>query len=485
MPSTKIVCTLGPATDTDNRVRDLILAGMNVARLNFSHGTHADHVRRITQVRRVAAELGKPIGILQDLSGPKIRTGKHENGECFTLTAGESLTITTDDVLGTPGRTGTPVRVSTSYTQLPNDVKVGNRILLSDGSVELLVEKVTDTEVQCQVCNDSVLRQRQGINLPGIHVSAPTVTPKDIADLHFGLEQGVDYVALSFVRWASDIKQINELIATTGGDQPVIAKIERPEALDELAAILAEAGGVMVARGDLGVELPIQDVTMIQKHIISQANYQSKPVITATQMLESMVHNPSPTRAEVSDVANAIIDGSDAVMLSAETSIGDYPVQAVQMMTAIAQTVEDENYEPIITRSEETSWVLHAVQSPSQAIGTAVTAICRALPVDAILVFTQSGYTARMLSHYRPEVPIIALTPNDRVYRQMALLWGVTPIKSPYYSGSREFWADVVPTVLKHRFVQPGDTVVVTGGHPLEKHGSTNFLKIMEIEEAN
>ncbi len=472
MPLTKIVCTLGPATDSYETIRKLIEADMSVARLNFSHGDYEEHARRISLVRQAAADTGKPIAILQDLCGPKIRTGEHVDNAPFELVAGQTFTITTQPV------PGTSERVSTNYEALPNDVRAGDRVLISDGLIRLTVQKTTATDVICAVQVGGTLREKQGINLPGVCITAPSVTDKDILDLKFGLEQGVDYVAISFVRQASDITQVRQIIAGAGRQVPIIAKIERPEALEALEAILDASDGVMVARGDLGVEIPLQDVPMIQKRIIRAANFRAKPVITATQMLESMIYNPSPTRAEVSDVANAILDGSDAVMLSGETSIGKYPVEAVQMMTDIACAVEDSRHR---ASDDHPEWQHHQVQTVPQAVGTAATAIVQSLKVDAIWVFTQSGQTARLVSHYRPAAPIIAISPYDLVCRRMMLLWGVKPVQSPYFKDEHEFWQEVVPTVVRSGHGKPGDTVVLTGGHPFNEHGDTNFIKIMTI----
>ncbi len=476
MRHTKIVATLGPATDTPECMARLIRAGMNVARLNFSHGDHETHARRLASVRAVSDRLGIPVAVLQDLSGPKMRTGLLQGGQPVELTAGQRLTITTEDIVGDAER------ISTDYEALPQDVRPGDSILLSDGLIQLRVLDTTDTAVQCEVLNSGELRQRQGINLPGVDISSPTVTDKDIDDLRFGLAQGVDYVAMSFVRRAADILQIKDLIAQAGQDVPVIAKIERPEAVQALDSILAVADGIMVARGDLGVEMPLEQVTLIQKRLIRAANERAVPVITATQMLESMIRNPNPTRAEVSDVANAILDGSDAVMLSGETSIGKYPVKAVETMALIARAVEQS---PQFRSDEESAaarLLMHEVQSVPEAIGAAVSAIANTLPVKAVWVFTQTGNTARMVAQYRPPVPILALTPYERICRRMALFWGVTPLKVHYFKDDREFWEQLMPFVVSQGYAQPGDTVVITGGHPFHRHGPTNFLKIQVVE---
>lgn len=476
MRFTKIVATLGPGVDSYEAITDLIKAGMNIARLNFSHGTHEAHARRIGWVRKAAEELNVPVGILQDLSGPKMRTGNHTDDASIELVKDQEFTITIDDV------EGTAEQVSTTYKLLPQDVRPHDQILLSDGLIELEVLRKTATNVVCRVCNGGTLRPRQGINLPGVDISAPTVTKKDMADLQFGLKHEVDYVALSFVRRASDVEQIKKLIAGAGRNIPVIAKLERPEALAVLYEILDVADGVMVARGDLGVEIPLEQVPTIQKHIIEAANRRAVPVITATQMLESMITNPNPTRAEVSDVANAILDGSDAVMLSGETSIGKHPIDAVRTMSNIAHAVEAPGAMKGRARSDSLDWVLHEVQTAPQAIGTAVSAITKALPVNAIWVFTQSGRTARQVAHYRPEVPIIALTPYDHIYRRLSLFWGVYPLRVEYYEDDQEFWTKIIPTVVESGFNKSGDTVIITGGHPFNQHGPTNFLKILQVE---
>jgi pyruvate kinase len=475
MRRTKIVATLGPATSTPERIAGLIGAGMNIARLNFSHGSHADHSARIAMVRRAAQEAGKHIAILQDLQGPKIRTGSLEGGRPVELVAGQKFMITTEPVIGTSDR------VSTTYAALPGDVRSRDRILLSDGLIELAVISRSDTEVETEVVHGGRLKEHQGINLPGVRVSAPAATEKDIEDLQFGLQQGVDYVALSFVRRASDILQVKEIIKKAGKITPVVAKIERPEALDVLPEILAVADALMVARGDLGVEMPPERVPLVQKQIIAAANKALIPVITATQMLESMIQNPRPTRAEASDVANAIIDGSDAVMLSGETAAGAYPIEAVQMMAMISDAIEgnahhtDGNFASI-------RWAIPEVQSTPRAIADAAATIARSLPVRAIAVLTQSGASARLVSHYRPGVPIIALSPSEETARRTALYWGVTPVLTAVADRLDELEAQVQHLLRDRGICQRGDVVVFTGGHPLYKIGPTNFLKVVAIE---
>ena len=474
MRRTKIVATLGPATSTPERIAGLIRAGMNVARLNFSHGTHAEHAARIAMVRRAAAEAGRHVAILQDLQGPKIRTGPLENGQPVELVAGQRFVITTEPIVGNANR------VSTTYRALPLDVRPRDRILLSDGLIELVVIGHTDTEVETEVVHGGRLREHQGINLPGVRVSAPAATEKDFVDLAFGLEQGVDYVALSFVRRASDVREVKEFIRRAGKQTPVIAKIERPEALDVLPEILAEADGIMVARGDLGVEMPPERVPIMQKQIIAAANRAMLPVITATQMLESMIHNPRPTRAEASDVANAILDGTDAVMLSGETAAGAYPIEAVQMMALIADAVEDS----LIGSPHSTSprWEITTAQSTSRAIAAAACTIANALPVRFIVVLTQSGSSARLVSHYRPQVPILAFCPSEETARRTSLYWGVTPIVIEARDRLDELEQQIVRYMRDMGIVQRGDLIVLSGGHPVYRYGPTNFLKVITVE---
>jgi pyruvate kinase len=474
MRRTKIVATLGPATSTPERIAGLIRAGMNVARLNFSHGTHAEHAARIAMVRRAAAEAGRHVAILQDLQGPKIRTGPLENGQPVELVAGQRFVITTEPIVGNANR------VSTTYRALPLDVRPRDRILLSDGLIELVVISHTDTEVETEVVHGGRLREHQGINLPGVRVSAPAATEKDFVDLAFGLEQGVDYVALSFVRRASDVREVKEFIRRAGKQTPVIAKIERPEALDVLPEILAEADGIMVARGDLGVEMPPERVPIVQKQIIAAANRAMLPVITATQMLESMIHNPRPTRAEASDVANAILDGTDAVMLSGETAAGAYPIEAVQMMALIADAVEDS----LIGSPHSTSprWEITTAQSTPRAIAAAACTIANALPVRFIVVLTQSGASARLVSHYRPQVPILAFCPSEETARRTSLYWGVTPIVIEARDRLDELEQQIVRHMRDMGIVQRGDLIVLSGGHPVYRYGPTNFLKVITVE---
>jgi pyruvate kinase len=451
----------------------LIAAGMDVARLNFSHGTHAEHAQRIRLLREAARQADRPLGILQDLQGPKIRTGKLKDGQPVQLRAGDRFVITTHEIVGTAER------VSTTYQALPQDVEPGDRILLSDGLIELRVIGEIDGEVETTVVFGGELRENQGINLPGVKVSAPALTEKDIADLEFGLTQGVDYVAISFVRRAADLKDVKERIKAAGKNTPVCAKIEKPEALDDLTAILEIADAIMVARGDLGVEMAPEQVPVVQKQLIDAAGSAGVPVITATQMLDSMIRNPRPTRAEASDVANAIIDGTDAVMLSGETANGLYPIESVEMMSRIAEAAEASGRHGDHLAEPTLSIASHSV---ADAISAAACAIVQVLPVRAIIPFTMSGKTALMIANLRPVVPILAFTPSMDVYNALTLVWGVTPIMCDYIDRLDALGAKVNELLVARGFAQPGDQVVVAGGHPIAARGATNFVKVLQID---
>ena len=473
MRTVKIVATLGPATDTLESIQELIRAGVNVVRMNFSHGSYEEHARRIALVREISRDFEQPIAILQDLQGPKIRTGRLVDGEPVTLIAGETLRITTDDILGTANR------ISTSYLDLPGDVKEDDRILLSDGLIELQVKSSSGNEVTTRIVNGGTLKERQGINLPGVSVSAPALTEKDKLDLAFGLEQNVDFVALSFVRRAADVLELKTRIEAAGKAVPVIAKLEKPEAIANIEEILDAADGAMLARGDLGVELSPEKVPLIQKRVIALANERGKPVITATQMLESMIENPRPTRAEASDVANAILDGSDALMLSGETAVGKHPIAAVRTMMRVAEELHNDRVERPERRR---TWTLPKVDSTPDAIGAAVTAIVRSHPnIAAIWVITQSGASARLISHYRQPIPIIAFTPNIDVFHRLALSWGITPILTTLADSAESLEKNVGAAARRHGVTQPGDMVVITGSHPFNASAPTNFLKIQKV----
>ena len=465
----KIVCTLGPVTNSPRMIRRLIEAGMDVARLNFSHGTHQTHSQSIAMVHTAAAELGKTVGILADLQGPKIRTGALAGGGTVNLRGGQQFTITTAKILGDS------TRVNTTFRPLPREVKSGDRILLSDGLIELRVEKVRGHEVVCRVVNGGLLGEHKGINLPGVKLRVPALTPKDREDLRFALSQNVDFIAVSFVRRPEDVLLAKALIRRAKKDTPVIAKLEKPEAIENLEGILRVSDGVMVARGDLGVEMNPETVPVVQKNIIARAREFRRPVITATQMLESMTQNPRPTRAEASDVANAIFDGSDAVMLSAESASGKYPIEAVAMMARIIHEAEASIQEyPRPTTSQEQLKV-------AETVAELVCHASRELHMKLIAVFTHSGFTARLVSRYRPLVPIVAFSPEAETRRRMSLLWGVT---SRGISDIKKIdgLAEVAEKrLLEERLVKNGDVIGIVAGTPMGIRGTTNFMKFHVI----
>ena len=418
MRRAKIVATIGPASHSPETIQELIRAGMNVARLNFSHGDHDSHGKTIVHIREAAKARERPVAILQDLQGLKIRTGELENGQPVELTEGQPFVITTKTIKGNRRK------VSTSYEYLAQDVENGNRILLSDGLIELQVKSTTDTEVECEVISGGTLAETQGINLPQVSISASALTAKDLRDLAFGLEQGVDYVALSYIQSAEDILRLRNEIKSRGHDTPITAKLETPKAIENLGAIMEASDAVMVARGDLGVELAPEKVPVIQKQVIARANQVGKPVITATQMLESMVSNPRPTRAEASDVANAIFDGTDAAMLSSETTKGRYPVESVVVMARIIDEAEKTGSRSRAGRLEKAE----NLSFPEAACNAAFHA-SKSINARAIVAFTQTGSTARMISKFRPSADIFGLTPHLHMMNRMALYWGVQPLQ--------------------------------------------------------
>jgi pyruvate kinase len=463
---TKIVATLGPASSTPQMIDRLLSAGVDLFRLNFSHGANSDKATVIDTIRRVSERRGRAVGILADLQGPKIRTGRMEGG-AITLTKGDRLDITTRDLLGKPGL------ISTVYQALPTDVQSGSRILMDDGLIELKVVTTSADTVQCIVVEGGILKDLKGINLPGVQVSSPSLTDKDRIDLDFCLGMDVDYIALSFVRHAGDLADIKSIISARGKAIPVIAKIEKPEALKNFQAILKASDGIMVARGDLGVEIPAEKVPLIQKMIIQECNLVGKPVITATQMLESMIKHPRPTRAETSDVANAILDGTDAVMLSGETASGRFPIEAVKTMVKVAHDVDTSlPYRTSNTRQDRSNI--------SSAVAEAACRAAEAIKAKAIVVFTQSGSTAALISQFRPQLPIIALTPSPEIQRRLTLYWGVRSYPIGKMHDTDEQIASVEQILLNRGF-KLGDIVVITMGVPLGSRGSTNLLKVLKL----
>jgi pyruvate kinase len=448
---------------------DLLRLGMDVARLNFSHGSHADHARNIERLRSAAEKENRTVCILQDLQGPKIRTGRLERHEPVLLKSGSIVTITPRDIAGTV------TRISTTFIGLSQEVSPGTRILLCDGLIELRVRTVRGEDVVCDVLNGGMLGEHKGINLPGIALSIPAMTEKDRADLEFGLKHGVDMVAISFVRTAADVQMVKQIIATQGTDTPVIAKLEKPQAIDNLEEILEAADGVMVARGDLGVEMAPEKVPVIQKHVIRRAALWRKPVITATQMLESMIENPRPTRAEASDVANAVFDGTDAVMLSAETASGLYPREAVAMMSRIVVEAESNMAEFTQPRRRDRRGL-----SIAETICESIAHAAEDLPMGAIAVFTETGNTARMISKYRPQAPIFAFTPNSKVAQRTNLYWGAHPIKCALGLSSEHMVQVAERELLSRQLLKTDDVLGVVAG-TRQSSGSTNFMRLHTV----
>jgi pyruvate kinase len=468
----KIVATLGPASNTEPVFRDLVRAGVDVVRLNFSHGSHEEKLALIKMIRKVSREERKPLCILGDLQGPKIRTSKLKDHEPVLLKAGQRLTITPREVPGTASLVGT------TFKTLAENVEQGSRILLSDGLIELRVHEVLGPDVVCEIINGGMLGEHKGINLPGIPVRVPSLTEKDTDDLEFALKNGVDAIAVSFVRTAEDVSLVRNRVTAYGAETWIIAKLEKPQAIEHLDSILLAADGIMVARGDLGVEVPPEKVPAIQKHIIRRAAEYSKPVITATQMLESMIENPRPTRAEVSDVANAVYDGTDAVMLSGESAVGKYPVEAVAMMARIVTEAEhdikqDSNYQP----RERLSRL-----SIAETICEATAHAADDLDLRGIALFTESGSTARQLSKYHPSAPIFALSPVDITINRLNLLWGTTPIRCPKVN-STEALVDLAENLLEQGgYVRNREVIAIVAG-TRTKSGSTNFLRLHVLGE--
>ncbi len=467
--STKIVATLGPSSDSPAMVRQLLHAGVDVFRLNASYGTTGEHAVRIRTVRDVARELGKHTGILLDLQGPKIRLGRFEGGQA-TLATGARFTITTLPILGTVEA------ASTTYENLARDVRPGDRVLLADGAVELQVLQTDDVSVVCEVVSGGTIGDSRGINLPGVRVSAPALTEKDIGDLEFGIGQGVDFVALSFVRTAEDVRQLRQHLDRLNARLPVIAKIEKPEAWNHFEEILEVSGGVMVARGDLGVETALEKVPTMQKSLIEGARRQGRMAITATQMLESMIEHPTPTRAEVSDVANAVYDGTDALMLSAETARGKYPVESVRTMATIAVEAESN-----IRKRGFSVPPGGFDRDHARIVAEAAYHAARSADVTALVVFTASGFSAKLIARYRPPVPIYAFTSDEAVARQLALVYGVIPLLAPNVQSTDEMLRVTEHVLIETGRLRLNDDVVFVAGQPVGMAGTTNLIKLHSL----
>jgi pyruvate kinase len=464
----KIVCTLGPASSTPSMVERMVRAGMDAARLNFSHGSPEEHAQRVKLVRAASGTLKQPVAIIADLQGPKIRTGILEGGAPVTLRQGQLLVITTRGVAGNANL------ISTDFLPLPHSVRLGGRILLSDGQIELHVRKIRGRDVICEVVNGGRLGEHQGINLPGAQLDIPSVTRKDRRDLGLALRLGVNYIAISFVRSAADVKAVKAAVARHGYDTPVIAKLEKPEAIDNLDSILRVADAVMVARGDLGVEMSPEQVPVIQKEIISRAREFLRPVITATQMLDSMKENPRPSRAEASDVANAIFDGSDALMLSGETAVGLYPLESVAMMDRIIRVAEASSAHPSIPAQRGNL-------SVSETIADALCHATDALRMKVVAVFTESGSSAQLVSKYRPAAPIIAFSPNFETRRRLSLCWGVLPRTIDRVTNIDQLTRLAEKRLREEGLVRPGDIIGIVAGTPLGVRGTTNIMKLHEV----
>jgi len=466
MRKTKIVCTLGPSTDQPGILRQLLENGMNVARFNFSHGDYAEHKGRLDQLRALSKELDVSIPAMLDTKGPEIRLGEFENGK-EQLTAGQKFILTSRNVKGTKEIS------SITYKDLPHDVSVGGRIMLDDGLISLRIESITDTDIVCTVENDGVIKTKKGVNVPGVHLSMPYMSQRDRDDIIFGAQQGFDFIAASFVRTAQDVYDIRNLLNEYDSDIRIIAKIENREGVNNIDSILAAADAVMVARGDLGVEIDFTELPGIQKNIIERSFSFGKPIVTATQMLDSMIVNPRPTRAEISDVANAIYDGTSAIMLSGETAAGAYPVEALKTMSAIAERTEQENHSRFAPLAENTGKI-----SVSDATAHAACLTAKDVNAAAIVTVSESGNTARLLSKYRPEQPIIACVMKEQVQRQLALSWGITPLMMPLAHSTDELIEMSTSLAKENGYLHNGELAVVTAGVPVGVSGTTNMIKI-------
>ena len=471
MRKAKIIATIGPATESREALGKLMDSGMDVARLNFSHGNRENYSRVIAEIRDLSEARDHPVAILQDLAGIKIRTGPLENHEPVKLEDGESITITTEPVEGNGSR------ISTNYANLPGDVKPGDKLLLSDGLIELRVIRIREGDLECEVVVSGELLEHQGINIPGATLSAPPLTEKDIRDLEFGVEQEVDFIALSFVRQAADVTALRRELEARGAEIPIIAKLEKRSSIENLADILEISEGVMIARGDLGVEVAPERVPVMQKRVITSANEAGKLVITATQMLDSMIRNPRPTRAEASDVANAVIDGTDAVMLSGETAIGRYPEQSVKMMDRIVREAESLQVAAPFRRIAG-----EGLLSFPEAVCNSAYHAANSVRARYIVAFTQSGSTAQVISKFRPEAQILGITPHREIMKRLSLYWGVRPMLMGLIGNVDELILATEELLLKEGMVEPGDNLVILTGAPIVEKGHTSLMKLHQVE---
>ncbi|WP_101773913.1 pyruvate kinase [Peptostreptococcus faecalis] len=468
---TKIVCTMGPATDSDDVLRELVKNGLNVCRFNFSHGSHEEQKIRMDRTKRIRKELDEPVAILLDTKGPEIRTGEFESP--VMLEEGDKFIVTMKDCIGNKEI------CSVSYKEMVNDVNVGDRILIDDGLVSLKIESISGDEIHTVVENSGMVSSRKGVNLPGVVINLPAITDKDISDIKFGIEQGIDFIAASFVRKASDVLEIRRILEeNNSSDIQIISKIENQEGVENIDSILQVSDGIMVARGDMGVEIPSEEVPIVQKMIIKKCNEVAKPVITATQMMDSMIRNPRPTRAEVADVANAIYDGTDAVMLSGETAAGKYPIEAVKSMNRIAvRTEETLDYKVVSDYNSKMQVTI------TDAISHATCTTAKDLGAKAIITSTSSGYTTRMVSKFRPQAPIIAATNDEKVMRKLSLVWGTYPVMSESAGNTDEVVEASIEATKMAGFVNTGDIVVITAGVPVGEAGKTNLIRVSVIAD--
>lgn len=478
MKKTKIICTMGPVTNDENMMRELVRNGMDIARFNFSHGSHEEQKGRMDMLKRIREEEHKPVAILLDTKGPEIRTGVLKDGKKVQLKAGEKFILTSEETVGDE------TKVSITYTGLVDDVSVGSTILIDDGLIGLEVAGKTEKDIHCRVVNGGELGERKGVNVPNVPVRLPAITDKDREDLKFGVEQGIDFIAASFVRNAECIVEIRAFLKQCGAPYiPIIAKIENAEGIKNIDEIVRCADGIMVARGDLGVEIPAEEVPYLQKMIIQKCNYYYKPVITATQMLDSMIRNPRPTRAEVTDVANAVYDGTDAVMLSGETAQGKYPIEALQMMVHIVHSTEEHlDYDLMLKRVEE-----HRMKGVSTAIGHASVTAAYNLGAKCIITPSMSGATARVVSKFKPKTTVIGVTPDERTLRRMQIYWGVYPMKSIQFNNTEDICASAIELVCAKQLAETGDIVILTAGLPSSsankgRAGASNMMRIAVIE---
>ena len=471
MRKTKIVCTIGPASEQEDKLKELILAGMNVARFNFSHGSYEEHRKKFENVLKVSRELSMPVATMMDTKGPEIRLRDFENGK-VELKSGEQFILTTEEMMGTSEK------ATITYKNLCQDVKTGSSILIDDGLIEMVVEEIKGTDIICKILNGGFVSNHKGINVPGAILSMPFINEVDKKDIMFGIEMGYDFIALSFVRCKEDVLEVRKMLAAHDSKMKIISKIENMQGIHNLDEILDASDGIMVARGDMGVEIPIEEVPLIQKEMIKKAVLKGKHVITATQMLESMIKNPRPTRAETTDVANAIYDGTTATMLSGETAAGAYPVEAVKTMARIAERAEsDIDYDSRLLRRTD-----NIQEDITTAISHATCTTAMDLHAAAIITVTMSGFTAEMIARYKPKCPIIGCCVKPKVYRQLAMMWGVTPLLIREEDYAQELFREAVASAKNAGLIQAGDRVVLTAGLPLGVAGKTNMIRVIEVE---